>query len=212
MPAEPSPVRLLLVDDHPVVREGLALLLAPEGIIICAEASTSTEALARAASSHPDLALVDLSLGSEDGLPLVAQLSARAVPALVYSMHEDQWHVEGAFAAGALGYVTKRELSQVLVDAIHHVAAGRRFVSPNAAIALTEHITTPTEQHADLRLSNQEQQVYQLLGQGEGTHEIADIMGISVRTVESYYARMQAKLGLPGMRALRRHAINHHTR
>ena len=208
-PAGEQPIRILLVDDHPAVREGLALLLAPDGISVCASASSSADALAHAAVSCPHLALVDLSLGGEDGLALVASLRTRNMPTLVYSMYEDACHVGGAISAGALGYVTKRELHRVLVEAIREVAAGRRFVSPNAAVALAERIVESPAHDIDRELSEQERQVFLLLGQGEGTQAIADIMCISTRTVESYYARIQDKLGLAGMRELRRHAIAH---
>lgn len=206
-----EPIRILLVDDHPAMREGLALLLAPEGITVCASASSSADALALASAIPPDLALVDLSLGSENGLALIADLHARGVPTLVYSMHEDAGHVESAFSAGALGYVTKRELHRVLVDAIREVAAGRRSLSPNAGVVLAERVTRPPASDFEQELSAQERQVFRLLGQGEGIREIAETMGISPRTVESYCARIQDKLGLDGMRELRRHAITHHT-
>lgn len=199
-----SSIRILVVDDHPAIREGLTLLLAPEGIIVCANASASADALTNADACQPDLALVDLSLGGEDGLLLIAALHIRNVPVLVYSMHDDLRHVEGAFTAGAMGYVTKREVHQVLVDAIRAVKSGHRFVSANAAIALTEQPTN----HSEYSLSDQERQIYKLLGKGEGTQQIADTMGISARTVETYYARIQDKLKLSGMRELRRYAIN----
>ena len=203
-----APIRVLLVDDHPAVRQGLALLLAPEGIAVSAEAGGRSEALARQDEDCPDLALVDLSLGGEDGLPLIADLRARGVPVLVYSMHEDPRRVGGAFAAGALGYVTKREVHRVLVEAIREVAAGRRFISPNAALALANRIAdAPSSTVRDLSL--QERQVYRLLGEGEGTLEIAAALNISARTVESYYTRILDKLGLEGMHELRRHAISH---
>lgn len=209
LPLNTQPIRILLVDDHPAIREGLALLLATEGIDVCATASTSAEALVHAEELHPDLALVDLSLGNEDGLLLVADLHARVVPVLVYSMHEDARHVEGAFTAGALGYVSKRELYAVLVDAIREVMAGRRFVSAYAAIALTDHFAWSPAQGPDRELSDQEHRVYRLISQGNGTQAIADTMGISTRTVESYYARILVKLGLTSMRELRHQAITH---
>jgi len=184
-------------------------LLAPEGITVCAEASGRAGALAHVEDRRPDLALVDLSLAGENGLAVVADLHARAVPSLVYSMHEDGRHVEGALAAGALGYVAKREIHRVLVQAIREVAAGRRFLSPMAAVALAEHLAGPRAYNVDRDLSKQERQVYHLLGQGEGTIEIAAALRISTRTVESYYARIQDKLGLRGMHELRRHAISH---
>lgn len=201
-------IRILLVDDHPAVRQGLGLLLGAEGICVCAEAGGRDEALALLEESRPDLALVDLSLGGENGAVLIADLHTRQVPALAYSMHEDSHHVEGAFAAGALGYVTKRELHGVLVQAIREVASGRRFVSPNAAIALANQIAGLQSQHIQRELSDQEDQVYRLLGEGEGTIEIAAALHISTRTVESYYARIMEKLGVEGMHNLRRQAIN----
>ncbi len=200
-------IDVLLVDDHPAVREGLALLLAPDGIDVVAEASTRAEALARVQERRPDLAIVDLSLDTEDGAALIADLRGHRVPALAYSMHKDARHVEGAFAAGALGYVTKKELHDVLVQAVRQVAAGRQFVSPVAAVALAERVSQPHAEPGARDLSQQERQVYQLLGNGEGTHEIADAMNISTRTVESYYARIIVKLGLSGMYELRHHAI-----
>ena len=205
----PRRVRVLLVDDHPAVREGLALLLAPDGIDVVAEASAHAEALARAKERRPDLAIVDLSLDSEDGAALIADLRARDVPALAYSMHNDARHVEGAFAAGALGYVTKRELHDVLVEGVREVAAGRQFVSPVAAVALAQRATQSHKGPGAGDLSQQERQVYQLLGNGEGTYEIATALNISTRTVESYYARIIVKLGVNGMYELRHHAISH---
>jgi DNA-binding NarL/FixJ family response regulator len=207
-PGGPTPIRLLIVDDHPAVREGLALLVSSEGIEVCAEAGCRAEALSRTDECRPDLAVVDLSLDGEDGLPLLADLRARRVPALVYSMHNDSDHVEAAFAAGALGYVTKAEFRGVLVEAIRTVSAGRRFVSPKAAVALTERATGAVADRLASQLSAKEREVYRLMGQGEGTYEIATAMSISTHTVESYYGRIQQKLGIDGMYELRRHAID----
>jgi len=204
-----SSIRVVVVDDHPAIRQGLALLLAPVRIEVAAAAGGRTEALLRVQEFHPDLVVVDLSLDGEDGTTLVAELFGWNVPVLVYSMHKDARHVEAAFAAGALGYVTKRELPDVLVQGILEVAAGRRFVSPTAAVAMAEH-AAPSSTEAGVRgLSGQEQEVYDLLGRGEGTCEIAAAMDISPRTVQSYYARILVKLGLNGMYALRQHAISH---
>ncbi len=207
-----APIRILVVDDHPAVREGLAILVSSQGMEVCAEAGTRIEALARVKESRPDLAIVDLSLDREDGLLLIANLRAGGVPVLVYSMHNDLHHVEGAFAAGALGYVTKSEFRGVLAEAIHKVCAGRRFVSPRAAVVLAERVVGSQAGGTAAALSAKEQEVYDLLGKGEGTFEIAAAMGISTHTVESYYARIQLKLGLEGMYKLRRHAIDHYRR
>ena len=203
------PIRILLVDDHPAVREGLALLLAPEGMEVCAEAGGRDEALGRLKTFHPDMAVVDLSLEQEDGTALIADLHKREVPVLIYSMHNDARHVEGAFAAGALGYVTKREFHGVLVQAVREVAAGRRFVSPHAARALAESHAGARADDAVDKLSPHEREVFQLLGQGEGLLEISAALNVSAHTVESYYARIQVKLNLNGMYELRCHAIEH---
>lgn len=206
----PAPqIRILVVDDHPAVREGLTFLLSNEGIDVCAEASGRTDALTLVNERDPDMAIVDLSLDGEDGLLLVSDLREQEVPTLVYSMHNDARRVGGAFAAGALGYVTKAEFRGVLVEAIRAVAAGRRFVSPRAAVALAERMAGPPAEESLARLSGKEREVYCLIGQGEGTYEIATKMRISTHTVESYFARIQLKLGLDGMHELRRHAIDH---
>jgi DNA-binding NarL/FixJ family response regulator len=200
-------IRVLLVDDHPAVRQGLALLLAPEGIEVCAEAEGCTAALGLLDHARPHVVLVDLSLGGEDGCGLLGTLQARGLPSLVYSMHEDAHHVSNAFAAGAMGYVTKREVHRILVQAIREVAAGRRFVSQNAALALAGGAGESPPADLAAALSEQERQVFRLLGEGEGTIEIAASLGISPRTVESYFARTREKLGVDDMHELRRHAI-----
>ncbi len=203
------PIRVLLVDDHPAVREGLALLLAPEGIEVCAEADSRTDALACVEERRPDVAIVDLSLEGEDGLALVADLHGRGVPVLVYSMHRDARHIGGAFAAGALGYVTKRSIHNVLVLGVREVAAGRRFVSREAAAALAESLAGPPADESVRTLSANERKVYELLGQGADTFDIAAALHVSNHTVESYYERIKVKLGLSGMHELRRQAIDY---
>jgi DNA-binding NarL/FixJ family response regulator len=207
----PRPIHVLLVDDHPAVREGLALLLARENIVVCAEAEGCAQALraadAAAATATVDLALVDLSLGTERGLDLIGDMEARGIPVLVYSMHEDGENVQHALAAGARGYVTKREMHRVLIDAIREVADGREFLGPRAAAALAAQLARTGRRAALREPSEREREVYRLLGEGATTSEIASAMNVSVRTVESYCARLMEKLGVDGMRPLRRDAI-----
>lgn len=201
-----SRIHALLVDDHPAVRQGLALLLASEDIVVCGEAGGRAEAVACLQKRRPELAIVDLSLDGEDGTSVITELHERRIPVLAYSMHSDPRHVGGAIAAGALGYVTKRESHTVLVQAIREVAAGRRFVSPCAAGALADSITGAVADAAE-KLSPHERKVYELLGQGADTLDIAAALHISSHTVESYYSRILVKLDLNGMYELRRHAI-----
>ena len=205
----PAKVRILVVDDHPAVREGLALLVSSEGIETCSQASTHAEALAQVAHCRPDMAIVDLSLDGEDGLTLVHELTSARLPVLVYSMHSDAQHVEAAFAAGALGYVTKSEFRGALVEAIRSVAAHRRFLSPRAASAAAELLPGAKTDDSLKALSAKEREVYRLVGTGDGTGQIAAALGISTHTVESYYSRIQVKLDLEGMYEHRRHAIDH---
>ncbi len=202
------PLHILLVDDHPAVRQGLALFLARENVV-CTEAGDRVGALARLEERRPDLAIVDLSLGGEDGLVLIADLHARGVPVLVYSMHNDATRVRSAIAAGALGYATKRELDSALVQGIREVAAGRRFISPYAAVALADDAADANADDALRKLSDHERKIYKLLGRGADTFDIAAALHISNRTVDSYYARMLVKLNVSGMHDLRRHAIDY---
>lgn len=204
-----GPICVLLVDDHPAVRRGLALLLASEGIDVCAEAAGSVEAQARLGECKPNVAIVDLSLDGEDGAALVSDLQRRNIHVLVYSMHSDARHVEDALTAGALGYVTKRDVPGMLVQAIREVAGGRRFVGPQAAIALAECVKRSTAPDELQKLSPHERQVYERLGEGQDTFEIAAALHISIHTVESYYSRILVKLNLRGMHELRRQAIVH---
>ncbi len=203
----PPPPCILVVDDHPAVRAGLSILVQSRGLRVCAEAGGRAEALMHADRRQPDLAIVDLSLDGEDGLSLVADLSKRGVHVLVYSMHSDAERITDALGAGALGYVTKAEVRDVLIDGILHVCSGNRFVSPKAAIALADR-ASGTHPDGEVRsLSSKEAEVFRRLGQGDGTLEIAAGMGISTHTVESYYSRIQLKLDIHGMYELRRRAI-----
>jgi DNA-binding NarL/FixJ family response regulator len=128
--------RILLVDDHAAVRHGLALVLGEEGVGTCCEAAGREEALDAVASEPPDVVLVDLSPGTEDALKLVAELCARNIPVLVCSMHEEPGHVRRAFAAGARGYITKREAARDLARAVRDVLEGWMLISPRAAEGL----------------------------------------------------------------------------
>jgi DNA-binding NarL/FixJ family response regulator len=199
--------RIFLADDHPAVREGLTLRLLQEGFVVCGEAENRASLLAGIDASQADIALVDLTLCEENGLDLIADLCARDIPVLVYSMHEDADTVRLALDRGACGYVAKRETSAVLVDGVRGVLAGQHYLSPRVAAALEA--SPPLEPAADQTgaLSERESQILKRLSLGEGNIEIASALGVSVRTVESYYARILVKLHLDGMKTLRKYAI-----
>jgi DNA-binding NarL/FixJ family response regulator len=199
--------RILLVDDHPAVRQGMALLLNQEGFVVCGEAESMARTLEILSDAAPDLVLVDLSLHGESGLDLIRVLTGRKYATLVYSMHDDASHIEQAFAAGALGYVTKRELSGTLLDAIRNVLAGRRFISEVAAHCLANKTLAMPKADPLTLLSEREQQILTMLGQGESNADIASAFALSIRTVETYFSRMIVKLNLDGIKGLRRYAI-----
>jgi two-component system, NarL family, invasion response regulator UvrY len=202
-------VRIFLVDDHPAVRQGLSLLLSGEGLVVCGEAASREQTLKQLDASEPGLVLVDLNLGGESGLELIRELHAAGVITLVYSMHDDARSIESAFASGAQGYVTKREMVSTLLEGVRSVLKGQRYVSPAAAQVLAEKLIVGQSRTYVDCLSERELAIFKFSGLGHSTAEIADFLGISPRTVESYYARIVEKLKLTGMKAMRRMAIKY---
>jgi len=201
---------ILLIEDHPTVRMGLAMLLSRDHHWICGEAGNRHELLTALTLLEPDradLALLDLSLGNESGLDLIEILREKNIPVLIYSMHEDEANVLRAFSRGAQGYACKREASAFLLAAVRDVLAGNRHVSPLAARNLSENLADMPQPDSNNVLSEREQQIVTLLGQGERPPEIADKLCISVRTVETHCTRAIEKLDLGGMKDLRRFAI-----
>ena len=200
--------RVFLIDDHPAVRQGLALLLAQENHTIAGEAGSMEEARRLLSSCQVDVALLDLLLGEESGLDLIEELRLAGIPVLVYSMYEDASTIRRVFAHGANGYVCKREVSDALLQAVSEVLCGNSHLSPLAAHSLA---SAPAGTACDaVALSERELQILALIAQGCGNQEIADQLALSVRTVESYCARAIEKLCLDGMKALRRYAIQNH--
>jgi len=202
-------LRILMVEDHPLVRDGLRVLLAQSGIEVCGEAESRAEALAVLQSTAPDLVMVDLTLWGESGLDLIRDLPKGGTPppVLVYSMHEDWLHVSLALQAGAQGYVTKRELSEVLLEAIRTLSEGGLYISPRARRAIGEGDHEVCLQGLE-DCSHQEMAILRLLGQGMGVGEAAATLEVSRKTVESYCSRLQVKLNLKGMKELRLLALS----
>lgn len=202
----PSGVRVFLVDDHPVMRNGLSLLLQQSGHTICGVAGNRAELLDRIDNAKAVVAVVDLSLAAESGLDLIDDLTVRGIPTLIYSMHEDRNSIERAFARGACGYVTKREVEDVLFEAIATVAAGRRYASPEVMRGLSLRVIDPNAVW-ETTLSEREEQILDRLGSGETSAEISQALHISFHTVETYYGRMIRKFGFSSMKELRKLAI-----
>lgn len=197
---------ILLIDDHPAVREGLAMILLRDQHRVCGEAGSRAELLAWLGQSPADpaqLALLDLSLDEESGFDLIDDLARYAIPVLVYSMLEDAETIRKAYALGARGFVCKREASSELLGDIRDVLAGRHYVSPFVA----QRLNAPQDDLASDVLSERERQVMTMLGDGDSYAQIADQLGVGTRTVETHCERAIEKLGLGGMKELRRRAI-----
>ena len=206
---QPHTCRIFIVDDHPAVCEGLALLLEPHGILVCGDAKDSEQALKKLESMRPDVVLVDLSLEFESGIPLIEQLHVLGMRVLVYSMHEDAVHIRRAFSAGANGYITKRDGARALIVAIREVVKGGRYLSERSRNSLIEGISEEVDiaDSQQAKLSDRERVVLQRMGKGDSSTEIAEKLHISPRTVETYYSRIIDKLQLGNTKELRRYAI-----
>lgn len=203
---------IFLIDDHPMVRRGLKQLLEQGSHNICGEAGNRKEALEKIGSTNADIAFLDLSLGSESGLDLVDGIKEQGVYVLIYSMHEDVETIEKTFASGADGYVCKREMEEVLFQAVKDLMAGRRHVSPRVARTLANKTLFVPEGPQEPLLSERECDVFNRLGQGDTKADIAAALFISPRTVETYFYRIITKLELDGMKELRQYAIKNCSR
>lgn len=200
--------RILLIDDHPAVLKGLRLLLATLDHEVCAEAQGLTEALEILDREDFDIALLDLTLRDGSGLTLLPELEMRDVSALVYTMHEDPEIVGRAMRNGALGYVSKQEDPDVLFEALEQVSAGKRYVSPCVQKILEQAATEDTGRGPEQCLSDREMQVFVFIGKGFGITEIAEKLGLSRRTVETYCTRMIKKMDFNDRSELRKYAVS----
>ena len=203
--------RILLVEDHLLVREGLQLLLEREpDFTIVGEASTIDQAMERAVASRPDVILLDIGLSDEDGVPLIGLLHARLPGSriLVLSMFADGETVRQALLAGAAGYLIKGASARELTAAIRAIAAGETFLhSAIAGVVLDDGLRWLRSSGAGL--SPREREVVSLLGDGRSPSSIAPALGISVHTVRRHLANAGDKLNLRGARQLRSYAIDH---
>src|SRR5579863_4538177 len=215
MVSEAHRKRILLVDDHPLVREWLTQLINQQpDLVVCGEAESAAAALEALAGARIDLAVVDLSLQDSAGLELIKSLQKAdpALPVLVLSMHDESLYAERVFRAGARGYVNKRESAQRVVEAVRRVLDGKLYVSEKAAeilAAQTVRGRAPGEPAID-RLSDRELEVFEKLGQGIGTRQIAEDFSVSIKTVQAYCARIKEKLNVGSATELLREAVRWH--
>ncbi len=201
-----QPAKVLIVDDHPVVREGLALLIDRQpDLEVCGEAADIAEAARLAAIVKPDVAVIDIGLKTGNGLDLIRRLKAHddTVRILVWSMFGERLYAERSLRAGALGYITKEQATDQIIDAIRKVRDGQVYLS--AAMAermLKRAVGASIDQSSIERLSNRELEVLRLVGHGMDTKEVANVMKVSAKTVETYQSRIKEKLSLKSGREL----------
>lgn len=208
--------RVFIVDDHPLVREWLGNLLRMESdITVIGAASEPATALSEMIAQPPDVAIVDLSLQRGSGLDLLKDLRHHlpSVQTIVLSMHEEMTDLERAFRAGASGYVMKRESTGQIVEAIRQVRAGKMFANPSVLAELTARLVgRPANKGVDAidSLSDRELEVFRRLGEGRSTRDIADALGVSLKTIQTYCARIKEKLGVDDGQELARVAFHWH--
>ncbi|HEY2952636.1 MAG TPA: response regulator transcription factor [Verrucomicrobiae bacterium] len=210
--------RVLLIDDHPILRQGLGQLINQEtDLTVCGEAEDAAKAFDAVVSLNPDVAVIDISLKNGNGIELIKNIKAcyPDLPILVLSMHDESLYAERALRAGSLGYVMKDEAIEQVLVAIRHVMAGEIFLSnemkakmlQQLAVGRGKVVTSPIEQ-----LTDRELQVFRLIGEGRSTRQIAEELHLSIRTVEAYREYIKDKLSLKNATELVQHAFHwvHH--
>ena len=207
------PARILVVDDHPIIREGLsALLVAQPDMVVCGEASNISGALKIVTDVGPDVAVVDIALNGENGLDLVRRMKVITpqLRVLVVSMYDDELYAERALDAGAMGYLNKQVASRNIVEAIRRLLGGKQYLSEETAarIAASKNEHLPDGARRGLSaLTNREMEVFKQIGNGMTTAEIAGALYLSVKTVESHRQKIKMKLDLNTSAELSREAV-----
>ncbi len=204
--------RVVLVDDHPLVRRGLADVIAREADLeVCGEAADVAEGMEVVERTNPDLVVVDLSLKSGHGIDLIEQIRARSdrTKILVSSMHDETLFAERVLRAGAMGYVTKQESPDTLLAAIRQVLRNEVYLSPRMTSRLLHRAVSPGGTTADPleRLSNREIEVFEMIGQGLTTQQVARRLKLSPKTVETHREKIKQKLNLKNSAELGRRAV-----
>lgn len=203
--------RIFVVDDHAVVRDGFRSIINEEpDLVVCGEAAEAAAALANIPSARPHLILVDLSLGKGSGLELLKDLAIRhpSIPVFVVSMHDEAIYAERVLRAGARGYLMKAESSQCLLAAMRRVLDGKVFVSESVMTTIASRLGRHKNDLQPInRLSDRELQVFELIGRGLTSSEIAQQMHVSIKTVQAYVARAKEKFGVVSLNELVREAL-----
>jgi two-component system, NarL family, response regulator NreC len=191
------PIRVLLADDHVLVRQGLKSLLEREGLQVVAEASDGQDAVSHARSLQPDIAVLDISMPICNGLEAAREIrvSSPKTKTILLTQHDEEQYVSDALDAGVKGYVMKSQASTDLLHAIRQVSRGEVYLSPGISSAVMEAFRTKSQKPKD-PLSARERQVLQLIAEGKSTKDVATLLGISVKTAESHRTRLMKKLDI----------------
>jgi DNA-binding NarL/FixJ family response regulator len=206
-------IRILIVDDHPLVRQGLiGLLSAERDFEVCGEASGAAEARQLAALTRPDVAIIDLSLPDGNGIELIKELHAQSehTKFLVLTMHDESLFAERALRAGAVGYVSKHDASRTIIKAVRTVLEGRLYLSQHMTERMVQRAVgaggdagrSPIE-----RLTDREIEVFEMIGHGLTIRQIAQQLALSPKTVETHREHLKEKLGLKNSTELTKHAV-----
>jgi DNA-binding NarL/FixJ family response regulator len=213
-PVRPGLKKIFIVDDHPIVRQGLAKLLSDEkDLVVCGEAETAREGLQGIGKLKPDLAIVDISLTGKTGLELIKDIRSHypELPVLVMSMYDELIYAERALRAGGRGYIMKQEGGKILVQAIRQVLNGQVYASERISATLLDRLCAGPTKLAKSpveTLTAREFEVFQLIGQGLATRQIAEQLHVSIKTVEVHRVHIKEKLHLKEGPALMRYAIS----
>ena len=210
---EKHKTNILIVDDHPIVRQGLAELINhEEDLAVCGQAEDAHQAMKAVKELKPDMAIVDISLKETSGMELIKDIKAQYpnLPILALSMHDESLYAERALRAGARGYIMKAEATEKVILAVRKILSGQIYISEKMASKMmqklvggsTEISTSPVE-----RLSDRELEVFQLIGKGFGTRQISERLYLSIKTIETYRAHIKEKLNLSDAAELLQYAI-----
>ena len=202
------PTRIVLADDHVLVRQGLKSLLEREHFQVVAEASDGQEAVKLIETHHPDIAILDISMPTLNGIDAARGLTRGApkTKVILLTQHEEEQYIHEALEAGVKGYVLKNQVANDLIQAIRQVGRGEFYLSPGISRAVMEAFRNKSERPAD-PLTARERQVLQLIAEGKSTKDTASVLGISVKTAESHRMRLMQKLDIHETASLVRYAV-----
>jgi DNA-binding NarL/FixJ family response regulator len=208
--------KVLIVDDHPIVRQGLTQLVNLDSeLTVCAEASDIPSAVQAAKDTLPDIAIIDISLGESSGIRLIEDFTSQFPDLLILalSMHDESLYAERSLRAGAKGYIMKKEPPQQVIVALKKVLGGDLYVSNDLSLKLLQKFVSNKGRESSspvASLSNRELEVYQLIGRGYKTRKIAEVLNLSVKTIETYIDHIKKKMNFPDSRSMIQHAVQWH--